>query len=110
MLECMDRFYEELGHHYRAMEELQRAMLECVNRFYQELGHCHRAMDEILSTFGIVQPQILFTSKETELHNIVANLVSIGESRVMGVTHTTTKHNMRPTRNQRPQPPLRAPA
>ncbi|CAG4958452.1 unnamed protein product [Colias eurytheme] len=36
-------------------DELHRAMLECLDRFYEELEHRYKAMDDILTTFGVVQ-------------------------------------------------------
>ncbi|GBP49805.1 hypothetical protein EVAR_83754_1 [Eumeta japonica] len=58
-------------------EELQRAMLECLDRFYEELEHRYKAMDDILITFGVVQPKTLLTSTEEELRDIVPNLTKI---------------------------------
>jgi hypothetical protein len=40
-------------------EKLQRAMLECLDRFYEELGHRYRAIDDILITFGVARPKTL---------------------------------------------------
>ncbi|GBP34724.1 hypothetical protein EVAR_25728_1 [Eumeta japonica] len=57
-------------------EELQRAMLECLDRFYEELEHRYKAMDDILITF-VVQPKTLLTSTEEELRDIVPNLTKI---------------------------------
>ncbi|GBP11162.1 hypothetical protein EVAR_83835_1 [Eumeta japonica] len=45
-------------------EELQRAMLECLDRFYEELEHRYKAMDDILITFG-VQPKTLYINRRT---------------------------------------------
>ncbi|GBP74358.1 Zinc finger MYM-type protein 1 [Eumeta japonica] len=58
-------------------EGLQRAMLECLDRFYEELEHRYKAMDDILITFGVVQPTTLLTSTEEELRDIVLNLTKI---------------------------------
>ncbi|KAK9708269.1 hypothetical protein QE152_g27311 [Popillia japonica] len=55
-------------------EELQRAVLVCLGRFYGELDHRYRAMDDILITFGIVLPKTLLTSTVVDLRGMVANL------------------------------------
>lgn len=52
-------------------------MLECFDRFYGELDHRYKAMDDILITFGVVQPKTLLTSTEEELRGIVPNLTKI---------------------------------
>ncbi|GBP91134.1 hypothetical protein EVAR_24086_1 [Eumeta japonica] len=57
-------------------EELQRVMLECLDRFYEELEHRYKAMDDILITFDVVQPKTLLTSTE-DLRDIVPNLTKI---------------------------------
>lgn len=58
-------------------EELHTAMLECLDRFYEELEHRYKAMDDILITFGVVQSETLLTSTEEELRDIVPNLTKI---------------------------------
>ncbi|GBP68313.1 hypothetical protein EVAR_4912_1 [Eumeta japonica] len=58
-------------------EELQRAILECLDRFYEELEHRYKAMDDTLITFGVVQPKTLLTSTKEELRDIVSNLTKI---------------------------------
>lgn len=55
-------------------EELKRSMLECMDRFTQELKTRMKSMETICSTFSIIEPHNVITATDDTLRELVTNL------------------------------------
>ncbi|KAJ8870049.1 hypothetical protein PR048_029060 [Dryococelus australis] len=56
-------------------EESKRSMLECIDRFYQEIDTRSKYMESILARFTVLDPKNMITTSEDELPQLLQNLV-----------------------------------